>query len=311
MYKYTFLIPAYKSQFLDELLRSIKNQHFSDFEVIISDDNSPEDLYSIVAPYLDDIRYHYRRNKTNIGGSNLVSHWNMLVDLCESDYCIMAGDDDVYDECFLERIDTLASVYPHVDLFRARTCRINERGERFEEEHICDVFEDQLKFFANYNERIHCVGNYVFKTDRLKAVNKFVFFPLAWGSDSATALSCSKEGVVHTDEILFFFRRSSLNISYANKHDVLAAKQKIEAICLFCNWMDRYKDYIKSNNSQLDDHFFKKGQRAYRNRIRGQIITYYRLLNFKDFIKLFIWMIQNGFIRQPRFIISYLVNWFR
>ena len=109
MHKYTFLIPAYKSKFLNETLRSIKNQRFPDFEVIVSDDNSPEDLFSIVIPYLDDSRYHYRRNEINIGGNNLVSHWNLLVDLCETDYCIMAGDDDVYDECFLERIDTLAS----------------------------------------------------------------------------------------------------------------------------------------------------------------------------------------------------------
>lgn len=310
MYKYTFLIPAYKSQFLDELLRSIKNQHFSDFEVIISDDNSPEDLYSIVAPYLDDIRYHYRRNKTNIGGSNLVSHWNMLVDLCESDYCIMAGDDDVYDERFLERIDILVSAYPNVDLFRARTCRINENGERFEEEHIYDAFEDQIKFFANYNERIHCIGNYVFKTDSLKAVNKFVYFPLAWGSDSATALSCSKEGVAHTNEILFYFRRSSLNISYANKSDALMAKQKIEAICLFYNWIVKYVDDIQSDKSQINDYLMKKGQKAYRDRIESQIITYYRLLGFKESYNLFIWMIKNGFLSRTRRKVSYIVRWF-
>lgn len=309
MHKYTFLIPAYKSMFLDEMLRSIKNQRFSDFEVLVSDDNSPEDLFNIVAPYLDDSRFHYRRNETNLGGNNLVLHWNILIDLCETDYCIMAGDDDVYDDCFLERIDILVSVYPHVNLFRTRTCRINENGERFEEEQIYDEFEDQLKFFANYNERIHCIGNYVFKTDRLKAINKFVYFPLAWGSDSATALSCSKEGVVHTNEILFFFRRSSINISYANKKDVLMARQKIESTKLFFNWMVKYVDNIQSGKSQINDYLMTKGQIAYRDRIESQITTYYRLLGLKESYKLFIWMIHNGFLSETRRKVSYIVRW--
>lgn len=49
--KYTFLLPAYKGRFFDEMLRSIQGQTYTDFKVIISDDCSPEDLRSICEPY--------------------------------------------------------------------------------------------------------------------------------------------------------------------------------------------------------------------------------------------------------------------
>ena len=47
MIKYTFLLPAYKPNFLEEALRSIKDQTYSDFKVLVSDDCSPHDLKSI------------------------------------------------------------------------------------------------------------------------------------------------------------------------------------------------------------------------------------------------------------------------
>jgi nicotinate-nucleotide adenylyltransferase len=44
MSRYTFLLPAYKAKYLPEALESIKRQSFQDFEVIVSDDCSPEDI---------------------------------------------------------------------------------------------------------------------------------------------------------------------------------------------------------------------------------------------------------------------------
>ena len=105
MAKYTFLIPAYKAEFLHEALSSIQNQTYKNFSVIISNDKSPQDLQSIIFPFLSDERFSYRENTTNMGRNNLVSHWNLLVDLCNTEYLIMGSDDDVYDVHFLEEIE--------------------------------------------------------------------------------------------------------------------------------------------------------------------------------------------------------------
>lgn len=99
--KYTFLLPSYKARFFEEALLSIKNQTYTDFKVIVSDDCSPEDLKSIYDMVCaDDPRFIYRRNEENMGSKSLVSHWNLLVDMCDTEWLIMAGDDDVYDAKF-------------------------------------------------------------------------------------------------------------------------------------------------------------------------------------------------------------------
>ena len=42
-----------------------------------------------------------------MGGKSLVSHWNLLVDMCDTEYFIMASDDDVYEPEFMKEIDSL------------------------------------------------------------------------------------------------------------------------------------------------------------------------------------------------------------
>ena len=74
MIKYTFLLPAYKPNFLEEALRSIKEQTYTDFKVIVSDDCSPHDLKSIFEKTCgDDPRFVFRCNEKNMGGRSLVS----------------------------------------------------------------------------------------------------------------------------------------------------------------------------------------------------------------------------------------------
>lgn len=71
--KYTFLLPAYKIEFFQEALKSILNQTYKDFQLIIQDDCSPYDLKSIVDLYKSDKRIYYYRNEENIGGKNRVT----------------------------------------------------------------------------------------------------------------------------------------------------------------------------------------------------------------------------------------------
>ena len=48
MIKYSFVLPAYKARFFRDALDSILAQTYKDFELVIVNDASPEDLDSIV-----------------------------------------------------------------------------------------------------------------------------------------------------------------------------------------------------------------------------------------------------------------------
>lgn len=74
MTKYTFLLPAFKPDFFEVALRSIKSQTLKNFKVLVSDDCSSHDLKSIYDKVCgDDVRFLYRRNEVNMGNNSLVS----------------------------------------------------------------------------------------------------------------------------------------------------------------------------------------------------------------------------------------------
>lgn len=262
MTKFTFLLPAYKTRYLDQMLKSIQNQTYKDYKVLISDDCSPEDIKSVCEPYLLDERFSYRRNEENMGSKSLVSHWNLLVDICDTEYLIMASDDDVYEPTFLEEIDKLVNKYPDVDLLRARAEIIDEDEDIVRKDHCYQDRTSQLEFMLQYEQPCHvtCVGNYVYKTSALKSIDGFLDYPLAWKSDTMTANLIAKNGVANTNNILFNFRVSGINISSIDKMDVLIKKYQATKLkdkdmtCLLNelseSQVDKYSIFLLSTISQ-------------------------------------------------------------
>ena len=311
MSKFTFLLPAYKSAFLNEALRSIQEQTYTDFKVLISDDCSPENIHDISEPYLNDARFTYRRNESNMGSRSLVSHWNLLVSLCDTEYCIMAGDDDIYDPQFLERIDYLVTKYPELNLYRARACRINKEGVCFDVERTSDEFEKQLSFVDSlfFPYQIHCIGNYVFKTKNLVDKGSFMDFPLAWFSDDATVIRCSEKGVANTSETLFNFRKSTISISSTDINNKIYAKEKVSACCRFYDWMNSYP--ISHHSNLFDNNLFWRIKLDCHQRIYGLIMTYYHQLDVKSLWKLLKWMKKSGFEQSIIKRFMHLLIWLR
>ena len=73
--KFSVLIPAYKRQYLQECIDSVLSQTFQDFEIVIVDDCSPEDIKSVVYLF-NDSRISFYRNEANCGAVDVVDNWN-------------------------------------------------------------------------------------------------------------------------------------------------------------------------------------------------------------------------------------------
>ena len=226
MSKYTFLLPAYKRKFLKEALASIMSQSFLNFNVIVSDDYSPEDIRGVVDTF-NDTRISYRRNENNIGARNLVDHWNMLLKMTDAEFVIMASDDDVYHKDFLQTIDVLQNKYPDVDLLRARIQHIDEKGEVIWKERPLDEYQPPLEAVCECPDT--CVPNYVFRRSKLLEKGGFVDFPYAMGSDTATAMTMSMNGVANSLQVLFSYRLSESQISCHHQDLKTVKKEKLSA----------------------------------------------------------------------------------
>ena len=297
MTKYTFLLPAYKAKYLREAIQSIVNQTYSDWQLIISDDCSPEDIHSIAKEFQDN-KISYRRNEQNIGGRNLVDHWNLLLSLCRTEYCVLASDDDVYEPTFLEEIDLLTKKYPLVDLFHARAQCINAEGNVFKEDALYKEYVTQLDYLEqlDYYNHIECVANYVYRTQALKDIGGFVNLPLAWGSDTATCNIMSKNGVVNTKEVLFSFRMSGMNISSQLISNKTITQKKFKACCLYDELMLDYFKQLQYEETLKNRTTFDRVVKQHQQRMAGLMQWQSVSLPFSDFVRYVCEYRKKGYI---------------
>ena len=123
--KFSITIPAYKQKYLYEAIESCLAQTFKDFELIIVDDASPEDLKSEVDKF-QDTRIRYYRNEKNCGALNVVDNWNICLGYATGDYVICMGDDDKLLPNCLEEYFKLINRYPNIGLLHGWTEIIND-----------------------------------------------------------------------------------------------------------------------------------------------------------------------------------------
>lgn len=282
--KFSFLLPAYKVSFLEQSINSILNQKFKDFEIIISDDCSPNNIKEIVNNFHDS-RITYQRNDKNIGAENMVNHWNLLLSKANGDYIIMASDDDIYEPNFLSEINDLITKYPNVFIHRARVRNINTQNEPIWEDALYPEFQDEIDAICSYSTV--CIGNYVFNTSILRSIGGFFNLPYAMGSDTATAILMAQNGMCNTPNILFNYRISNIQVSHASR-SIIIDRGKMEAALSFHTWIYDYLNNIHYKNTLLNDIKIRKFKQD--RIIKGLnhcAKMYYGSLSFKDFIRLY------------------------
>lgn len=213
--KFSITIPAYKQKYLYEAIESCLAQTYKDFELIIVDDASPEDLKSVVERFQDS-RIRYYRNEKNCGALNVVDNWTICLGYTKGDYVICMGDDDRLLPNCLEEYSKLIDKYPDLDIYHGMTEIIDENGNvtnmqeaRPEREGMYSMISGRLR-----NSRLQYIGDWLFKRTTLEQLNGYVNMPMAWGSDDLTAYTIAKnKGVANTQIPVFQYRISSLTIS--------------------------------------------------------------------------------------------------
>lgn len=232
--KFSFVLPAYKGQYLRESIDSILSQDYTDFELTIVDDCSPDHIDEIVAEY-NDPHITYYRNKENIGGKDLVAQWNHCLTFAKGDYVILATDDDLYEPNFLSTFVPLIKKYPDVNLFRARILQVDCNNNIKSIDRCYKEFLNEIEFRYYMMHGIRGgIPHYIFKRKVLVDNGGFVNFPVAWGSDDATAMMMAKNGVVNSQDHLVRFRWSDINISSDQTHTGI---QKLKARILLSKWL--------------------------------------------------------------------------
>lgn len=223
-------LPAFKARFFRDALACLRAQTFTDFEVLVYDDASPEDLRT---PFEEvcggDPRFSFVRMEEN-SAPRFVRNWNRALAAAQGEFFVLGSDDDLYAPDFLEKMVALAEQHSGCDLFYCRTAYFEAdpaRPTSFSWKN--PGFESQVEYlYALLCLRRHAVApNYFMRRAALCAMGGFVDLPAAWQSDWLTWGQLARRGVVWHPDVLLRWRSSGLNIS--DVEDCAWAWQKYSA----------------------------------------------------------------------------------
>ena len=245
--KYSILIPAYKCEFLRECIISLLAQTYKDYEVIILNDASPENLDDVVLLFPDN-RIRYYKNETNCGAVNVINNWNKCLGYAQGDYVMCIGDDDMLSEDCLEQYNKAIQKHPDIDVFHCRSYIINEKSEKVS---ITPSWPEQESVYDNIWHRIfhyreHFIGDFLFKRTSLINKGGFYYLPLAWAADDITSyIMMADKGVVHINTPIFYYRRSTITISSGGN-----VEYKLKAIKGEEDWFNSFFESSKPQDEQ-------------------------------------------------------------
>lgn len=238
MSKLAIVIPAYKPDFLKATLQSVANQSVKDFSLYIGDDCSPHSLLPIIKPFEDKIDIRYHRFDENLGGRDLVAHWERCIDLTNGEpYIWLFSDDDLMDPGCVETF--YKNVSPAIDLYRFNVDVIDSDNKTVDEINLPDFISSRDFYIKKINNEIGCfVVEFIFSRKIYEEANHFEKFDLAWGSDIATWINMSFEHGIRTLQgSKIRWRRSGINIS--SVIDTSIFDRKMLALGDFFKWGNR------------------------------------------------------------------------
>ncbi len=228
--KFSILIPAFKSSFLREAISSCLSQTFQDFEVVVVNDASPEDLDSIVKGFTDN-RIKYYINEKGCGAENVVNNWNKCLNYSSGQYVICMGDDDLLMSNCLEEYNKTINKYPGLGVYHAWTIIIDDNGHPIRMQHARPEWEGPASLaWHRWNGRSsQYIGDFCYDAALLKAKGGFYKLPLAWGTDDITAVRAAlRSGIASTSVPCFMYRENNQNITRTSSYRIKAKAAYME-----------------------------------------------------------------------------------
>mgnify|MGYP002740339086 FL=1 len=121
----SIITPAYNAKrFIEETIKSVQNQTYKNWEMLIIDDGSKDETEEVVRKFLDDKRIKYFKQEN--AGSGAAR--NNGIRRAKGNYICLLDADDTWNKDFLEEQIKLLNEKNTTLVFSSHT-RINENGE--------------------------------------------------------------------------------------------------------------------------------------------------------------------------------------
>ena len=124
--KYSIIIPVYNvEEYMDRCLKSILNQTYSNYEVIIVNDGSPDNSDNIIKSYEKEDKRFKGYKKANGGLSDAR---NYGLKYATGDYLIFIDADDYIENNYLEKVNDVLERNKDIDVLKFKIKLVDEGG---------------------------------------------------------------------------------------------------------------------------------------------------------------------------------------
>lgn len=244
------IIPAYKISYFEDTLNSLAAQTCKDFNVYIGDDNSPHDLYHIVAKFEDRLNIIYKKFDENLGGKSLVKHWIRCIEMSKTEKWIwlFSDDDLISTNCVF---DFFKNINSESELYKFRTVIIDKNNTKISYKEKNNKYSRELSTREFLKLRLRGAGfrsyvvEYIFSR-RIYEYCSIIDLPLAWCSDDLmwTNYSLLNNQKISCLESIVYWRSSGENITSITD-DAGICEKKIDACLLFVHELKLLKKVRK------------------------------------------------------------------
>lgn len=211
MPKISVCIPVYNGEaYLAQTIRSVLDQTYSDFELVIIDNASTDNTVSIVRSFTDS-RIRLIQNETNVG---MLGNWNNCLRYGNCEYMqLLCADDLLTPDNFQKKVRILED-YPEVGMVFSGSHVINENNKvvmnrrPFSTSCLWDGKKLARRSFRNHNYNAE-PSNVMFRKSTSLQVGSFdpdLWFTLDW---NYWLRMCSVSKVYYINEYLYSFRIST------------------------------------------------------------------------------------------------------
>lgn len=290
----SIIIPVYNTgKYIAKAVESVLNQTFKDLELIIIDDASTDDTYSICEEYAkNDSRVRLFKNEQNLG---MMPNWNHALQYITGKFWAKLDSDDWWQENFIEDCYNIISKDENIGMVCGRYVCIDENDAIIPntEYQLSDDFKDKATDFIwrvkkgnnLFNPALAQQGNGLIRTEILQNLGKYTLLP---AGDTEFYFRIGAHYKIHFLDRLYHYHRiwsqnfTRTQVIYSGKSE----KNLFDVKQAILNY------YIENHKiSELEYQLFSKQNKFEYNKF---LIAKFRKEN--DYVSFFLKLTENFFL---------------
>lgn len=221
---FTIGIPTYnRPQFLERAIKSVLNQTFSDFELIVIDDASQTPQTQQIVQQFNDPRIRFIQNQQNLG---IAPNVNRVFNQANGQYIGFLGDDDVFKPNLLEHIQQIILEKGDYQFIAFNLSLVNESGQTLLENYFNiaqDIVFQQYHYVEHHfggRQKFHIPGTFFVSKEFLQK-NSIAYRPDVKGIDVFFSLEVNCYTPIYISHLpLYLHTRHALQESHTQNRPI-------------------------------------------------------------------------------------------